>query len=292
MKNHRLDLLYRPLFILALGLLLLNDFHLKYEYTSFLTGKLSDIAGLFLFPYFLSSLWLNRAKSIYIGTALLFIFWKSPLSQEIIDWGQSVGIGFNRVVDYGDFFTLLILPLSFLYFKKQLLSSAEKHQYISIPIGLVSLFAIWATTLPRAPIEWNLEVDEVYELEMSKAELFRSLYLGHGYSDTLQRNLSDSLFYLYFDINDNARGDVTALVTITSVDIGRTRIKLNKVLSGSIEGGLFSGVDQEEIDRFSETTKEKFKSYFEANFINRIKAGSVGDVFFDNKLIHDSYQYA
>lgn len=43
--------LAHPLSLLAVGLLLLNDHLLKHIAPSVLTGKLSDFAGLFFFPF-------------------------------------------------------------------------------------------------------------------------------------------------------------------------------------------------------------------------------------------------
>lgn len=290
MKNSRPDILSRPLFILALGLLLLNDFYLKYEFSNFLTGKLSDIAGIFLFPYFLSSLRIKWTKTIYLGTAFLFIYWKSPFSQDLINWWQTIGIGFNRVIDYTDLFALLILPLSFNYFQKQLLTERKISKYLTAPLGLISLLAIWATTLPREKVELNLNVNEVYEMQMSKAEFFNSIQAGHGYSDTLKKNLEDSLFYLHFDIVDGSRVDVTALSTITSIDSNRTNIRLDKILNGYITGGLFSGVDNDDVGHFKSISTEEFKAHFETGFIEPIKSGKAKFIYYDNKEIHDSYK--
>lgn len=290
MINSRLDILARPLFILALGLLLLNDFYLKYEFSNFLTGKLSDIAGLFLFPYFLSSLRIHWAKTIYFGTVLLFMFWKSPLSQDLINWSQTIGIGFNRVIDYTDLLALFILPLSCNYFQKQLSTERKVNKYLTAPLGTVTLFAVWATTLPREKVNLNLNINEVYEVQMSKADLFSSIQAGHGYSDSLEKNLADSFFYLHFDILDESRIDVTALSTITSTDSITTKVKLNKILHGYITGELFSGVDKEDVEHFKSISADEFKTYFETNFIQPIENGKAGYIYFDNKEIHDSYQ--
>ncbi len=290
MTKSRPDILSRPLFILVLGLLLLNDFYLKYEFSNLLTGKLSDITGLFLFPYFLSSLKIKWTKTIYLGTALLFIFWKSPFSQDLIIWWQTIGIGFNRIIDYTDLFALFILPLSFYYFQKQLSTECKISKYLTAPLGLISLFAIWATTLPREKVELNLNVNEVYEIQMSKTELFNSIQVGHGYSDTLKKNLKDSLFYLHFDIVDESRIDVTALSTITSIDSITTKVRLDKILYGYITGGLFSGVNKDDVEHFKSISLEEFKTYFESNFIQSIENGTAENIYFDNKEIHDSYE--
>ena len=48
----QLEKIKDPLFLVGLGILLLNDFYLKYAFSNAFTGKLSDVAGLFIFPFF------------------------------------------------------------------------------------------------------------------------------------------------------------------------------------------------------------------------------------------------
>jgi hypothetical protein len=74
--------LSHPLTLTSIGLLVLNDHALKQIYPSVLTGKLSDFAGLFFFPYLLAfflSLGLNWTRISSRGTAIfsfgLTIFW-------------------------------------------------------------------------------------------------------------------------------------------------------------------------------------------------------------------------
>src|SRR3990170_5839611 len=51
-----LSALGHPLTLACIGLLLVNDHFLKRLYPSTLTGKLSDFAGLFFFPFLLTAL--------------------------------------------------------------------------------------------------------------------------------------------------------------------------------------------------------------------------------------------
>lgn len=51
------DGLLHPVPLTAILLLLLNDHLWKYSYPGFLTGKLSDVAGLIFFPLLLQALW-------------------------------------------------------------------------------------------------------------------------------------------------------------------------------------------------------------------------------------------
>lgn len=106
-------------FILGLVILLLNDFCLKNHYGNWLTGKLSDFAGLFIFPLFWAIIFPKLKDKIYFATAIIFIYWKTVYSEPLIDFINQISIvNLNRVVDLTDFLALLILPLSYSYHQK------------------------------------------------------------------------------------------------------------------------------------------------------------------------------
>jgi hypothetical protein len=111
-RNRYLLLNYVTLACLAL--LLLNDHLFKWEFSNWLTGKLSDAAGIILLPLLLAYLFpVIRYHSIWIS-AVFFIFWKSPYSSGLIDiYNRVAPIGITRVVDYSDLFVLLLLPIPF-----------------------------------------------------------------------------------------------------------------------------------------------------------------------------------
>ena len=115
MKSAKASLLLHPVFIISLILLFLNDFYWKYEYGNWLTGKLSDVAGLIIFPIFLSELFRKFSRfTIIIFAAFFFAWWKSPLSQFVIDFfNQSLQVAIHRTVDYTDLFAMLIFPFVF-----------------------------------------------------------------------------------------------------------------------------------------------------------------------------------
>ncbi|MDI9917510.1 hypothetical protein [Rhodococcus sp. IEGM 1379] len=78
------DLLLRPLVLISVAVVLINDHVLKDAFGNALTGKLSDIAGVFLFPILLLSV-LEVARRTLVGTAA-------------IAWSVAVtGIGFAAV---------------------------------------------------------------------------------------------------------------------------------------------------------------------------------------------------
>ena len=117
--------------ILAMILMTLNDHWLKYEFPSFLTGKLSDFLGLYFTPLFLLALFITSARfckikitpSIFQRWALFFIILCdvifilikiSPKSAEI--YLQVIEVFFTRgavIQDPWDLLALLISPLSF-----------------------------------------------------------------------------------------------------------------------------------------------------------------------------------
>ncbi|MCF0048982.1 hypothetical protein LXM25_02865 [Dyadobacter sp. LJ53] len=289
MTQIRFDILSRLGFLTCLGLLLVNDFYLKQACANFWTGKLSDFAGLFIFPYFIATFRVKSAKEIYFISALLFVFWKSEFSQFMIEFVRSEGIGINRVIDYTDLAALLILPISY----KELQKQAKKHAETQIAIGLIvstiSLFAILATTVPREEIVMNSPVGKVYELQMSKSEFFESLQPGSRYSDTLSKNLTDSSFYLYFDIPDY-RADMKVLSTITAESATTTFIRLDTVLSANITGRLLIGIDEDHSESIRQITPERFEQYFEENFIEKIRNRKSEQLYYDNKDLYEFYR--
>ena len=116
MSERDLQVLTSRGFLAGLALLLLNDFLLKPLFHNALTGKLSDFAGLFVFPLFWSALLPRFRKQIYLATAALFAVWKSAYSQPLVEaWNSLHLIPLGRTVDATDLVALLVLPASYLY---------------------------------------------------------------------------------------------------------------------------------------------------------------------------------
>lgn len=89
-------------FIAGLIILAINDHYLKSNYPNMITGKLSDFVGLFIFPIFLSVILPVRTKTNYFLAALIFIVWNSPLVEQLIQVGKSIGLPLHRTVDPTD----------------------------------------------------------------------------------------------------------------------------------------------------------------------------------------------
>lgn len=109
-NNHSLG---NPVFLMAVVILLLNDFIWKYTFSNDLTGKLSDFTGLFAFPFFFSALWPRHRMAIHVFTAIFFIYWKSGASGPLILLCQSVKLPIQRTVDVTDNMALVSIVLSY-----------------------------------------------------------------------------------------------------------------------------------------------------------------------------------
>lgn len=132
-------------FLICLFLLLLNDFYLKSAFHNSLTGKLSDLCGLFIFPIFWSVLFHKRKQTVYILTALFFIYWKSSYSDPFIQLFSLYVFPIDRTVDPTDLFALIVLPVSW-----HLQSLPQKRSYFNPQFaGLVAFFSFCATSMPR-----------------------------------------------------------------------------------------------------------------------------------------------
>lgn len=163
------DLLASPGFLLGLSLLLLNDFVFKRHLHSAVSGKLSDFAGLFVFPLFCVAIFPRPRRVIYGLTAALFVFWKSSYSQPLIEvWNSLPVFGVSRTVDYGDLLALSILPWSFQYSAHY---SAPPGRRLGLyAIGIISIFAFAATSFST-----KTAYDNQYSFPFAKQELLERM---------------------------------------------------------------------------------------------------------------------
>jgi len=169
-RSQRIDLLTTPVFLSGLALLLLNDWVWKAEYGNWVTGKLSDFAGLFVFPIFWTAIFLKHKRLIFTLVAAFFIFWKSPFSQFLIDGWNSLGMWqIGRVVDYSDLLALSMLRLAFRFCNSPPPASPLKVNSV-LPLAM-SLFAFAATSRADGIVAY----DKPYLLKMSKNDFEKGL---------------------------------------------------------------------------------------------------------------------
>jgi hypothetical protein len=147
MNERAVLVLTRWPFLVALSLLLFNDFWLKAAHPGFVTGKLSDFAGIALIALPLLAAFPARAKTIYVAIALAFVWWKSPASDGFIAIANDLlPYSIGRVVDYGDLFALLVLPLCRFAVSGDPLPIRAVRRRLAVPAAIVALFATTATS--------------------------------------------------------------------------------------------------------------------------------------------------
>ena len=152
-------------FLTGLLVLLLNDLVLKGQFHNGLTGKLSDFAGLFVFPLFWTAFFPRHRRFVFVATAVLFVFWKSGYSQFVIEgWNSLPFFGIERTIDYTDLAALLVLPLAYRY--SNTASVVPVSRRLIYPIAIVSLFAFTATSYSH-----KQSFNNQYEFQGSKKEL-------------------------------------------------------------------------------------------------------------------------
>ena len=170
MSKRQANILTSPAFVVAVCVLLANDFVLKSHFHNWLTGKLSDFTGLFIFPLFWIAFLPRHKRAIYASTAFIFLFWKSAYSQPLIDaWNSSSILPLSRVVDVTDLLALSVLPLSYLY--SDCTRQEASYRFAPYVMAVVSLFAFTATSYRT-----EFEYDNKFYFPDSKIALTRKLH--------------------------------------------------------------------------------------------------------------------
>ncbi len=205
-------------FISGLSILLLNDFIFKEAYGNWLTGKLSDFAGLFIFPLFWTVIFPRFKKTIFVLTGVLFLLWKSSMSQGGIDLWNNLGVfPISRVQDYTDLMALSILPLAyFLEKQKEKLLVVRLHPVLPL---LLALFSFVATSR-QVPTIFP-EGSAVYHVKHhSRDSLIRDLELSNlevSLSDTYYSDLRDASAY-FTNLADSVLGLDVFINDFNSID--------------------------------------------------------------------------
>lgn len=250
-------------FIVGLLVLFCNDFFFKELFHNWITGKLSDFAGLFVFAIFWAALFPKKTKTSYVAVVAFFIFWKSPLSQPLIESINAYTfLNYVRIVDWTDLIALSILPLAYWYQYHY-----SNRRIIKIPIVVpvfVASFLFVATSEPQ--YSNAIIIDEEYELSFS----LDSLYVNLNRIDSVMSSSNDSIprdsayflinFYSYncqsrlrIDARAFILTDTTSLINITSVheDENCYKVADPKLVEQYIQNLLLE-IDQEIIDKLIE----------------------------------------
>lgn len=254
-----------PLFLLGLILLLANDFYLKQQFHNYTTGKLSDFAGLFIFPFFIS-IFIDKPKTVYFSTALLFIFWKIEVSQPFIDFlSMATNCNVYRTIDITDLLAISILPFSYSYYLKKNKEISSNNNLLHLLIGGISIFAFCATTVPPPrEVMLDIEMNKTYSLSITKDSLLKCM---QRIGDPRTPNSPiDSLYYLHFYISKyDAR--IMAEANIKNTEKNYCIIKLKRIINAELS---YKEKGEQDATQVEKMTSSDFDYYFKNCFINGI----------------------
>jgi hypothetical protein len=143
-----IDYLIHPVPIAAVIVTGLNDHYFKYKFPGWITGKLSDICGVFYFPLFLIagfSLLVNLIKYSKIKQGITRPFYINSVSFFVCAFLTGILMGFIKLSNFGnafvnnyfsklvfeiqitkdpsDMLALIMLPLTYQYLRKFLKAS-------------------------------------------------------------------------------------------------------------------------------------------------------------------------
>lgn len=195
-RNKYLILNY--IFVISIVVLILNDHFFKYQYSNWLTGKLSDFVGLIILPLLLTYLIPQlKTKSIWIS-ALFFIFWKSPFSQSLIDfYNQFSLIKITRVVDHSDLIAFIVLPIPYYLIKN--IEDLKQLRIKTIHPSVVVFPCLLALMSTSPPIGYYYKMSTNGNLKCFKCSLKVNLSTEELVNRLEQNNIKFDTFYILKD---------------------------------------------------------------------------------------------
>lgn len=251
-------LLVSPVYLIAVAALLLNDFFLKQYWPGFISGKLSDFAGLFAVA--VCFLVFTRKTYSLFALAFCFAFWKSSYSDGVIQiWNSASGFAIGRTADATDLAALAVLPFALSFYRRANRRTNDRNWYYAA-VCFVSLFAFTATSrgpTPQQQAAFHAAVAEFafgddrpsYDFSLDRRSLYRSLeswgfrvsgstalfpnpgkhsayLIPHHSPSPRDRSGSPELFGAEFDVDDTARG---VTLRVTKLSITRARHSVSRI---------------------------------------------------------------
>jgi hypothetical protein len=267
-------LLKADLFLACLMTLILNDFIFKYKFPGLITGKLSDFAGLFIFPYFFSTFFFGRKKTIYWLTAILFTLWKLPIFDGVVNTFNSLDLVFiKRIKDVSDLIALTAVPVSFLYFKSESTKIKTISKLQVYFFTFFSLFAFTATTIGQKEYKKEITLNKTYKLPINK-EIFLKEYTSQAHGFPLSEN--DTSFYIYCRAVDNWRVRLTFEGSMVKLADKSTRLNIYKLTEYKIENkGLFRGPNEDVEENIQSLPDWGFLKILNENLLRTLKSKSL-----------------
>lgn len=189
----------------ALALLLFNDHYFKWMYSSWWTGKWSDLAGLYLLGLVLTELFPLLRRWCFALSGLLFLLWKLPTSEPLVQaLDQLLPWGITRVIDFSDLWCLLILLPAHWYWcmgqNQYLYARASGWRYGQLVMLPFCLIAFSATSPPLSyrmsahEYQGDIQIEESYKLKGDTSEVLAYI-VAQGFR--LQKDTSEKHYAYY-----------------------------------------------------------------------------------------------
>lgn len=200
--SDRLAALASPAFVVALALLVLNDFVFKPLFHNTLTGKLSDFAGLFALTLFVGTLAPSYRRLGGVAIAAAFAFWKTTYAAPLIDSLNAVSpFAFGRTVDLTDWGALPMVPIG--VWAAPRLRPSPLPRLVQIGLALLAPVAFTATSLPSHLVRSTMEVPSATAVDQPAVQsLLDELAERHGLRCTVCDPIGDGRVYLHLGRHD------------------------------------------------------------------------------------------
>jgi hypothetical protein len=214
-RSDRLELLASPAFIVALALLVLNDFALKPLFHNALTGKVSDFAGLFALTLFVMTLWPRQGRVAALAIAAAFTFWKTSYAEPLIEWlNVTLPFALGRVVDLTDLSALPMIPLAI--WTAPRLAACPLPRVIQLALVVVALVAFTATSRARYLARSTMDVTRAVAVDDAELQgLFDEIAVERGLGCEVCVPLSEGRLYV-------PEGDSDVRALFIKLDPGQT----------------------------------------------------------------------
>ena len=221
----------RP-FLIAIALLVINDWLLKPAFGNWITGKLSDVCGVFALPLLWSAFFPSRRKAGFVATALGFTLWKTPIVDAPLAAWNSLGIWhLSRVVDYTDWIALVALIPSYRLAERNVgypprKSFSVRHRLLPLVCALMAIVAFAADSV--APPRYAFPDIPSYTIPASRDDIRHGLgTLGFNPQGvTMGEARGRVADTLSFYIRQPPERDVRVTVEVREVLSVESRVKL------------------------------------------------------------------
>lgn len=245
-------LLLHPVFLFSLIILVLNDHWWKYSFPGWLTGKLSDFAGVLVVTIFLFVLMPGKRVLAACISALAFVWWKSQLSEALIYWINTYAhLTIKRVIDYSDDLALLVVPVAFYVKPLNYTLSLSLMKFLKPVLLSSTVIAICATSMPRMNDyhypEGYVSILKDYKTRLSKGEVLRkldSMQINYRYDSVEMLPVNSRNYFLRIDANTDAAPDWRELYALKDTALYYKRIEYPYYIIPTlvIEGDTISNI--------------------------------------------------